>query len=284
MAAKLAITDVLTLPNSAVKIPQLGFGVYLSPAEKCKASCLTALKAGYRHIYSAQYYANEKEVGEAVRESGLKRADVFITTKILFATGSVEKTYEKVLESVHKIDGKDGYVDLFLIHTASGGWKARKEMWLALEKLLEEGKTRAIGTSNWGIGHIEELKGFAKVWPPHVNQIELHAFSQQLEIVSYCEKNGIVVEAYCPLVRNTKAKDPTLNEIAKRHEKQTGHVLIQYCLQKGWVPLPKSDTPGRIVENANIYDFELTAEEVEKLDGLDQGSSGAIVEAVVNTL
>jgi diketogulonate reductase-like aldo/keto reductase len=120
-----------------------------------------------------RYYANEKEVGEAVRESDLKRSDVFITTKILFAAGSVEKAYEKALESVHKIDGKDGYVDLFLIHTASGGSKARMEMWLALEKLLEEGKTRAIGTSNWGIGHMSELKGFAKVWPPHVNQIEV---------------------------------------------------------------------------------------------------------------
>ena len=126
-----------------------------------------------------RYYANEKEVGEAVRESGLKRSDVFITTKILIAAGSVEKSYEKVLESVHKIDGKDGYVDLFLIHTASGGSKARKEMWLALEKLLAEGKTRAIGTSNWGIGHIEELKEFAKVWPPHVNQIEVCSLPQQ---------------------------------------------------------------------------------------------------------
>ncbi|KAE9378741.1 putative aldo-keto reductase [Stipitochalara longipes BDJ] len=284
MAAKLAITDILALPNSAVSIPQFGFGVYLSPAEKCKASCLTALKAGYKHIDSAQYYANEKEVGEAVRESGLKRSEVFITTKILTAAGSVEKTHEKLLESVQKIDGKDGYVDLFLVHTASGGSKARKEMWLALEKLLADGKARAIGTSNWGIGHIEELKVFAKVWPPHVNQIELHVFSQQREIVDYCQKNGIVIEAYCPLVRNIKAKDPTLNEIAKRHEKQTSHVLIRYCLQKGWVPLPKSDTPERILENANVYDFELTIEEMEWLDGLDQGPAGSIVEAVVNTL
>lgn len=108
-----------------------------------------------------------------MRESGLQRSDVFITTKILIAAGSVEKSYQKLLESVHKVDGQDGYVDLFLIHTASGGSKARKEMWLALERLLKEGKTRAIGTSNWGIGHIEELREFAKVWPPHVNQIEV---------------------------------------------------------------------------------------------------------------
>jgi diketogulonate reductase-like aldo/keto reductase len=102
--------------------------------------------------------------------------------------------------------------------------------------------------------------------------------------VEYCQNNGIVVEAYCPLVRNQKAKNPTLINIAKKHGKQTGHVLIRYCLQKGWVPLPKSDNPERIVENANVYDFDLTEEDMERLDGLDQGASGAIVEGVVNTL
>lgn len=120
-----------------------------------------------------RYYGNEKEVGEAVRQSGVSRSEVFITTKIISAAGSVDKTYDKLVESVDKIDGKDGYVDLFLIHTASGGSKNRKEMYLALEKLLENGKTKSIGVSNWGIGHIEELKSFAKVYPPHVNQIEV---------------------------------------------------------------------------------------------------------------
>lgn len=212
----------------------------------------------------------------------------------------MDKTYEKLVESVDKIDGKDGYVDLFLIHTASGGSKNRKEMYLALEKLLENGKTKSIGVSNWGIGHIEELKSFAKVYPPHVNQIEvcpsacitrtpltlsqLHPFSQQREVVEFCHKNGIIVEAYCPLVRNQKANDPTLNKIAEAHKKTVGHVLIRYCLQKNWVPLPKSDTPSRIVENANVYDFELSEEEMKTLDDLDQGSKGAIVQAVTNTL
>lgn len=157
-------------------------------------------------------------------------------------------------------------------------------MWQALERLLEEGKVKSIGVSNWGIGHIEELKSFAKVYPPHVNQIELHPFHQQREVVVYCHKNKIIVEAYCPLVRNQKANDPTPNEIAKTHNKTVGHVLIRYCLQKDWVPLPKSDTPSRIVENANVYDFELSKEEMAKLDALDQGTRGAIVESVVNTL
>jgi diketogulonate reductase-like aldo/keto reductase len=113
---------------------------------------------------------------------------------------------------------------------------------------------------------------------------QLHAFSQQREIVEYCQKNGIVVEAYCPLVRNMKSKDPTLNQIGRQYGKKAGHVLIRYCLQKGWVPLPKSDTPERIVENANVYDFELTREDMERLDGLDEGENGAIVETVVNTV
>lgn len=165
---------------------------------------------------------------------------MFITTKILTARGSIDDTYSSLLESVHKMGGKDGYVDLFLIHSPSGGPVARKEMYQALEKLLANGKTRSIGVSNFGIGHIEELKSFAEVWPPHVNQIELHPFSQQREIVEYCHKHGIVVEAYCPLVRNRKADDRTLNAVAQAHGKTVAQVLIRYCLQKNWVPLPKS--------------------------------------------
>ena len=178
----LSLTSTLPLPSSPVTIPRLGFGVYLSRSSTCVASCLTAFRTGYRHIDTAQFYANEREVGAAVRESGLPRSEVFVTTKIFSPGGSPEKTYQKCVESVEKIDdgsgeggsgeGK-GYVDLFLIHSASGGSKARKEMWGALERLLEEGRARSIGVSNFGVGHVEEMKQYAKVWPPHVNQIEV---------------------------------------------------------------------------------------------------------------
>lgn len=174
MSMKLAITDLLPLPNCSTKIPRLGFGVYQSAPSQCMQSCLNALKAGYRHIDTAQFYANEAEVGTAVKESGIKRSDVFLTTKILSAAGSVQKSYEKCVASVEKIDpGKDGYVDLFLIHSPNSGKEKRKEMWLALEKLYDEGKTKSIGVSNYGVGQIEEMKSYAKVWPPHVNQIEV---------------------------------------------------------------------------------------------------------------
>jgi diketogulonate reductase-like aldo/keto reductase len=174
MAPKLTIADVLPLPNSTVTIPRLGFGVYRSQPNQCVKSCLEAFRAGYRHIDTAQYYGNEREVGEAVRTSGIDRKELFITTKILSPAGSPDATYNKILESVRKIaGGEDGYVDLFLIHSASSGAAGRKELWLALERLLAEGKTRSIGVSNFGVGHLEEMKKYAKIWPPHVNQIEV---------------------------------------------------------------------------------------------------------------
>ncbi|MCJ1417413.1 hypothetical protein MMC32_003757 [Xylographa parallela] len=277
MPAKLALTDVLPLPNSAVRIPRLGFGVYLSPAAVCVASCLHALAHGYRHIDTAQYYQNETEVGEALRQSGLPRGDVFLTTKILAAAGSPEKTYQRCVDSVAKLDPREGgFVDLFLIHSPSGGRRGRQEMWGALERLLAEGKARSIGVSNYGVGQVEEMRDYATVWPPHVNQIEQRA------ICDYCAQHGIVVEAYSPLVRAQKAHDPTLVAIATKQGKTAAQVLIRYCLQKGWVPLPKSDTPSRIEENAAVYDFELSVEDMKELDGLDMGADGAIVEAVTN--
>ncbi|RKF63106.1 putative oxidoreductase C2F3.05c [Golovinomyces cichoracearum] len=284
VSQNLSIKDGFNLPNSIHKIPKIGFGVYKSPPSQCTQSCLAALKCGYRHIDTAQYYANEHEVGEAIRLSKLKRSDVFITTKIIKSEGSVHATYLKLLESVAKIDGEDGYVDLFLIHTADGGSRGRKEMYMALEKLLQIGKTKSIGVSNWGIGHIEELEPIAKVYPPHVNQIELHPFCQQREIVSFCHKNNIVVEAYCPIVRGLKNEHPTLVKIAEAHGKIVTQVLLRYSVQKNWVPLPKSDQPLRIAQNIDIFDFELTEEEMKEMDALDEGSKGAIVVAVTNEL
>jgi len=159
-----------------VRIPRLGFGVYRTHGEQCIQATLTALKLGYRHIDSAQFYGNEEEVGEAVRRSGLARDQVFITTKIMSPGGSPQATYNKIVASVNKIAGKDGFVDLFLIHSPRSGASGRKVLWQALEKLLEDGRTRSIGVSNYNVGLLEEMKAYAKVWPPHVNQIEVCFF------------------------------------------------------------------------------------------------------------
>lgn len=176
---KLSIQSTLPLPHSSIQIPQLGFGVYLSAPEVCKTSCLEALKAGYRHIDTAQYYENEAEVGKAIRESGIPRSEIFVTTKILFAKGSVESSLEGLRESVGKIDGggeegRKGYVDLFLIHSPNFGSEKTREMWVALERLREEGGARAIGVSNFGRGQIEEVRGYARA-KVEVNQIEVRS-------------------------------------------------------------------------------------------------------------
>ncbi|KAJ4408168.1 hypothetical protein N0V91_003517 [Didymella pomorum] len=280
--AKLSLTSTLSLPKSSHKIPQLGFGVYQSPPETCVKSCLAALKAGYRHIDTAQYYENEEQVGQALKESGIKREEVYLTTKILYAGDDLDSTYKKIEESVGKLSGKDGYVDLFLIHSPNFGPEKRKLMWLALEKAKKEGKVREIGVSNYGIGHIEEIKKIGTVFPPAINQIELHPWCQQKEAVKYCQKNNIVVEAYCPLVRNEKADDETLTSIAKKHNVTTAQILVRWSLQRGFVPLPKSDTPSRIEKNADLFSFELDSDDMSKLDGLDQAEKGALVQAVSN--
>ncbi|KAJ5165152.1 Aldo/keto reductase subgroup [Penicillium coprophilum] len=282
MSASFKITDLLPLPNSNVRIPRLGFGVYRSPTNQCVQSCLKALDAGYRHIDTAQFYANEAEVGEALRITSVPRDQIFVTTKILSPAASIEATYDKLLASVHKIGGADGYVDLFLIHSSSSGSAGRKLLWQALEKLYAEGKARSIGVSNFGVGHIEEMRSYAQVFPPHVNQIELHPWCQQRVIDEYCKKNGIIVEAYSPIVRNYKANDPALVEVAKKYGKSTQQILIRYALQKGWVPLPKTDNPERIVANADVFGFDISADDMAVLDSFDQGSAGAIVEAVNN--
>jgi len=283
--SSLTLQSTLSLQDRpSVKLPILGFGVYQSPGEQCTKSCLVALKAGYRHIDTAQYYANESQVGEAVRQSGLKREEVFITSKILDAGSDEQSTYESVLSSVEAIDpGENGYLDLMLIHTPSGGTAANKLMWGAMERAQKEGRIKAIGVSNFGIGHIKELLSYSTTGKPLVNQIELHPWCQQRDLVKYCQDNGIVVEAYCPLVRNQKADNKALVEVAEKYKKNTAHILIRYCIQKGWSPLPKSDTPSRIEANAQVFGWSMSDEDMAKLDSLDEGPKGAICEYVDNS-
>jgi diketogulonate reductase-like aldo/keto reductase len=176
-AVQLDIHSSLGLPGSRTRIPQIGFGVYKSAPDKCFNSCSKALEAGYRHIDTAQYYENEEDVGRAIRESNVARKDVHITTKILEAGKDLESTYEKILKSVEKLDGKDGYVDLFLIHSPNFGKEARQLMWQALEKAKNAGKVLEIGVSNYGVGHIEEIRSYSDDWPPAVNQIEVCSFT-----------------------------------------------------------------------------------------------------------
>lgn len=179
--------------------------------------------------------------------------------------------------------GRLGYVDQFIIHNILGSVEQRAEVWGALERLYEEGRARSIGVSNWGIARIEEMKGYAKVWPPHANQIELHPWCQQRELVEYCDKNEIGISAYAPLVRNRMAHHEVLTGLAGKYGKTTAQVLIRYCLQKDWSPLPKSDREERIAENVDVFDFELNEEEMGVLDGIRKGGEDdPVVQVAIN--
>lgn len=179
MSSKLTLTSTIPIPTHPPKhMPRLGFGVYQSHGPTCISSVLHALRSGYRHIDSAQFYRNEVQVQTVVQQEqqqpkGVPRDQLFLTTKMLSPAGSVDATYRKVLDSVGKLGGEAGYVDLFLVHTASGGTGSRETMWKALERGYREGRCGAIGVSNWGVRHIEEMRSYAEVWPPHVNQIEV---------------------------------------------------------------------------------------------------------------
>ncbi|TDZ23905.1 putative oxidoreductase [Colletotrichum orbiculare MAFF 240422] len=292
-------TIVLRSPD-AIAMPQVGFGVYQIRRETCGGACLAALEAGYRHIDTAQLYGNESEVGKAVQQfmstKDCRRRDIFITTKIGRYEGSVEKTYRSALRSVKRIAGEEGYVDLFLIHRPVPGWK---EVWLALERLRSEGRTRAVGVSNF---RVEELESFEGPHGPVVNQIEVHPWCQQRKLVDYCQQKGIVIQAYSPLARGKFLSDAVLARVVRKVRQRLGgsgagggggggepprqvtpaQVLVRWSTQKGFAPLPKSGDPSRIRENADVFWFELDAEEMEMLDGLDMGPRGALFPANVS--
>jgi diketogulonate reductase-like aldo/keto reductase len=272
-ATTLSLSSVVKL-STGYTMPLLGFGVYQNFDPDAKPSCLEAFKAGYRHVDSAQAYRNEATVAEALRESGLKREDVFITTKC--ASRNENHGYESTLKGVDESLTKMqfDYIDLFLIHDPLSGSERRLATYKALLEKQAAGKIRTVGVSNYGVKHLEELRA-AGLQTPAVNQIELHPLCQQKDIVKYCQEHNIVVQAYSPIIRG-ETSNPVVQEIAKKFERDPAQVLIRWSLQKGFVPLPKSTTPSRIRSNAEVYDFELGEEDIQKLDALDRGSDGAV--------
>lgn len=251
-------------------MPVLGLGVYQNYS--CVPACIAALKHGYRHIDTAQMYKNEADVGLAIRESGIPREDIFVTTKIIQGSHGYNSALSVVEESLSKLGFS--YVDLYLIHSPLSGKEKRLDAYRALLEKRDAGKIRTVGVSNYGVKHLEEIRE-AGLEIPEVNQIELHPLCQQKDIVAYCKENNIVVQAYCPLIRGDFS-NPVLQEVVKSSGKNPAQVLVRWSLQRGFIPLPKSSDPARVVSNADVFGFELSKEEMTKLDGLDKGKSGAI--------
>ena len=248
--------------NNGVLIPVLGLGVYQTRSGgETHDAVLQALHNGYRHIDTAKFYRNEKDVAAAVLESGISREHVFITTKLWNDDHGYDKTIRAFHESLKQLNMS--YVDLYLIHYPVR--KLRMDSWRAMETLYEEGKCRAIGVSNYTVRHIEELLQLSKIVPA-VNQVEFHPFLYQKELLDFCHANKIHVAAYSPLTKGKKLGDPKLDAIAARYNKSPAQLLIRWALQHGLIVLPKSSQAERIRENADVFDFEISHEDMETLN------------------
>ncbi|WP_328999500.1 aldo/keto reductase [Kribbella sp. NBC_00709] len=265
--------------NNGVEMPAIGFGVFQTPPDETIAAVETALEVGYRHVDTAAAYGNEREVGEAIRRSGLD--DVFVETKIWV----VDYGYDETLHGFDKSAAKLGVeqVDLLILHQAvPSDFERTIGAYQALEKLLADGKVRAIGVSNFMPPHLERLLAETGIVPA-VNQLEIHPYFQQSELLAYDNERGILNQAWSPIggitfyrggSKGSTLEDPTILEFAAAHRRTPAQVMLRWHLQEGRQPIPKSVTPARIVENFAVFDFELTDEQLAAIDALDTGIRG----------
>lgn len=261
------INDTLAL-NNGIHIPQLGFGCYLIPdGESTHQAINSALEVGYRHFDTARLYGNEISLGEAIRASNVPREEVFVTTKLWNSDHGYDEALRAFEYSFRCLDLD--YIDLFLIHWPVPG--KRMASWKALENLYQQGLVKAIGVSNYMLPHLEEIMAKGET-APTINQIELSPYNllRRKTEIEFCRKNKIQIQAYCPLTRGDKLADPFLIEKAQTYGKTSAQLLIKWSLQKGFIPLPKSTQPERISENADLYDFTISREDMTELDNLNE--------------
>jgi 2,5-diketo-D-gluconate reductase A len=267
--------------NNGVTIPVLGYGVFQTPPDETVAAVETALKVGYRHIDTAAAYGNEREVGKAINQSGLARDDVFIETKVWIN----DFGYDETLHAFDKSAGKLGVetLDLLILHQAlPGEFDLTIGAYKALEKLYADGKVRAIGVSNFMPKHLDRLLAETEIVPA-VNQIEVHPYFTQPDVQAFGAEHGILTQAWSPIGgitfyrdsgHTSTLHDPVIGGIATAHGKTPAQVMLRWHLQQGRSAIPKSISPQRIAENFDVFDFQLTGEELAAIDGLDTGRRG----------
>jgi diketogulonate reductase-like aldo/keto reductase len=274
--------DVSTLTlNNGVVMPALGLGVFQTPPDETRAAVSAALEAGYRHVDTAAAYGNERQVGEAVHSAGLDRSEIFLETKIWISDYGYDKTLHGFTKSARKL-GVD-QIDLLILHQAlPSEFDATLEAYRALETLLAEGKVRAIGVSNFMVDHLTRLLDSASTVPA-VNQIEVHPYFQQRDVQVLGAEHDILTQAWSPIggitfyrdgQHSSTLEDPVIGDIAKAYDKTPAQVMLRWHLQRGRSVIPKSTNPARIAENIDVFDFELSTEELAAIDALDTGKRG----------
>ncbi|CAN5121014.1 aldo/keto reductase [soil metagenome] len=258
-------TPELTLNDGQV-IPQVALGLWkVTDEEEFNTMFDAAVKAGYRHFDTAQAYNNEQFLGAAIKRHGLKREDIFITTKIAvqnFGAHHAKSSFEESLKNLQM-----DYVDLLLLHFPVT--VLRKKSWVALEEIQASGKAKSIGVSNYTVRHLEQMADYASVTPA-VNQVELHVFLQQPELVQYCHDQNILIEAYSPLAHAKANDNAVIQKIADKHGKSYAQIMLRWLIQQDMVVLPKSKTPSRLRENIQVFDFELDETDLASLKEQDQ--------------
>ncbi|MEK4840610.1 aldo/keto reductase [Bacillus sp. FSL L8-0152] len=259
-----------TVLNNGVEMPWFGLGVFkVEEGPELVEAVKSAIKAGYRSIDTAAIYGNEKAVGEGIRagikEAGISREDLFITSKVWNSDQGYETTLAAYEESLKKLELD--YLDLYLVHWPVEG--KYKDTWRALETLYKEKRVRAIGVSNFQIHHLQDVMKDAEI-KPMINQVEYHPRLTQKELQAFCKEQGIQMEAWSPLMQGQLLDNETLQEIAEKHGKTTAQVILRWDLQNGVITIPKSTKEHRIIANADVFNFELTKEDMEKIDALNQ--------------
>jgi diketogulonate reductase-like aldo/keto reductase len=272
--------ETITL-NNGVDIPALGFGVFQTPPDETRAAVGAALAAGYRHIDTAAAYGNERQVGEAIQASDLDRSEVFLETKIWISDYGYDETLHGFEKSARKLGVSQ--IDLLILHQAlPSAFDRTLEAYRALETLLADGKVRAIGVSNFMVEHLRTLLERANVVPA-VNQIEVHPYFSQRDVQDFGAEHGILTQAWSPIGgitfyrdgnHGSTLDDPVIGAIAKSHGKSPAQVMLRWGLQHGRSVIPKSTKPSRIAENIDVFDFELSTEDMSSIDGLDTARRG----------
>jgi 2,5-diketo-D-gluconate reductase A len=254
--------------HDGIEIPQLGFGVFQVPPDDTEKVVEQALEAGYRHIDTAAAYRNEKGVGRAVASSGIPREDIFVTTKLWNSSQGFDSALETFGKSLGRL--RMEYVDLYLIHWPVPSQDRFVDTWRAFERIHAEGRARTIGVSNFRIDDLQRLETKTEIRPT-INQVELHPRMQQLELRAWHEQHGIATEAWSPLAQGAVLDDDTITGIARAHGKTTAQAILRWHLQLSNVVIPKSVTPERIRENFDLFDFDLSKQEMDMIGALDRG-------------
>ncbi|MBS4206238.1 aldo/keto reductase [Lederbergia citrea] len=266
--------------NNGIRTPQLGYGVWKIPNEEAANAVEQALETGYRLIDTAKIYRNELGVGEALANSNVPREELFITTKLWNADQGYENTLKAFDESLEKL-GLD-YVDLYLIHWPTPKFDTYVETYKALEKIYKDGRAKAIGVCNFEMEHLQRILDECEVVPA-VNQVECHPYLQQKELKEFCKQHGIYLEAYSPLMNGTKViEDQVIKEMAEQYGKTPAQVILRWHLQTDVLVIPKTVTPSRMEENLNVFDFELSQADMDKIAALDRNERHNSVPSEMN--